>query len=142
MSVVPDRSRSPEPALVRSLPAEAYDRMTFVLRLGLATALAILGGGVVVYVLRNPGMTSSDVLSNNPILHYLNLPGLVSGLASGSLSAVLTLGVIVLVATPIVRVASGLYFFGKAGEQAMTAVTATVLLLLLLGVLVIGPWIR
>jgi len=124
------------------LPPEAYARMTLVLRLGLALSLAILASGVVIYLLVNPDLSPSSVLSNNPILSYLSLQGLGSGLAAGSVSAVLTLGVIVLVATPIVRVVSGLYVFAKVGERAMTAIASTVLVLLLLAVLFIGPLVR
>ena len=131
-----------EPPAVKPLPPEAYVRMTLVLRLGLGISLAILGGGIVAYLLLNPGVSSSEVLSNNPILGYLSLPGLGSGLAAGSVSAVLTLGLIVLVATPILRVVSGLYYFRKVGERAMTGITFAVLILLLLGLLVIGPHVR
>jgi len=127
---------------VNALPPEAYARMTLVLRVGLALALAILGGGIVAYILENPGQSSSSVLSNNPILNYLSFPGLGSGLGAGSVSAVLTLGLIVLVATPIVRVVSGLYYFRKVGERAMTGITLAVLVLLLLGILFIGPHVR
>ena len=127
---------------VKPLPPEAYVRMTFVLRLGLGVSLAILGGGIVAYLLLNPGVSSSTVLANNPILSYLTFPGLGSGLASGSVSAILTLGLIVLVATPIVRVVSGLYYFRKVGERAMTVITFSVLILLLLGLLFIGPHVR
>jgi uncharacterized membrane protein len=116
--------------------------MAFVLRIGLGLALAILGGGIVAYLVANPNEGSQSVLSSNPILGYLSLPGLASGLATGSIGAVLTLGLIVLVATPIVRVVSGLYYFRKAGERAMTGITLTVLVLLLLGLLVIGPYVR
>ncbi|HTT45342.1 MAG TPA: DUF1634 domain-containing protein [Thermoplasmata archaeon] len=130
------------PPADHSLPAEAYARMTFVLRLGLGVALAILGGGIVAYILANPGATSSSVLSNNPILDYLSFPGLGSGLADGSIGAVLTLGLIVLVATPILRVVSGLYYFRKVGERAMVGITFAVLLMLLLGILLIGPHVR
>jgi len=124
------------------LPDEAYVRMTLVLRLGLGFSLAILLGGIVAYVLAHPGEASASVLAHNPILNYLSVPGLGAGLAAGSIGSVLTLGLIVLVATPIVRVVSGLYYFRKVGERAMTAITFTVLVLLLLGLLVIGPFIR
>ena len=132
----------PSPPAVHRLPDEAYVRMAFVLRIGLGLALAILGGGIVAYLVANPNEGSQSVLSSNPILGYLSLPGLASGLATGSIGAVLTLGLIVLVATPIVRVVSGLYYFRKAGERAMTGITLTVLVLLLLGLLVIGPYVR
>ena len=131
-----------DPPLVKPLPPEAYVRMTFVLRVGLGISLAILGVGIVVYILLNPGESSSHVLANNPILSYLSFPGLGSGLVAGSVDAVLTLGLIVLVATPIVRVVSGLYYFRKVGERAMTVITFSVLVLLLLGLLLIGPHVR
>ena len=133
---------SSDAVAVKPLPPEAYVRMTFVLRLGLGLSLAILGGGIVAYVVMNPGASSSSVLSGNPISSYLTFPGLLSGLASGSIGAILTLGLIVLVATPIVRVVSGLYYFRKVGERAMTAITFAVLVLLLLGLLFIGPHVR
>jgi len=124
------------------LPDEAYQRMTLVLRVGLGAALAILAGGVLAYLLEHPGASSSSILGSNPILNYLSFRGLASGLATGSVGAVLTLGLIVLVATPIVRVASGLYYFRQGHERAMAGIAFVVLVLLLLGVLVIGPLIR
>ena len=105
-------------------------------------ALAILAGGVLAYLLEHPGASSSSILGSNPILNYLSFRGLASGLATGSVGAVLTLGLIVLVATPIVRVASGLYYFRQGHERAMAGIAFVVLVLLLLGVLVIGPLIR
>ena len=138
----PDGAPVSPPIEAHRLPDEAYVRMTLVLRLGLGLAIAVLLGGIVAYVLAHPGQSSENVLAHNPILNYLSVPGLGTGLAAGSNGAVLTLGLIVLVATPIVRVVSGLYYFRKVGERAMTAITLTVLVLLMLGLLVIGPFIR
>jgi uncharacterized membrane protein len=141
MNAVPDELRDPTPE-VRPLPPEAYQRMTFTLRAGLFLALGILVGGLVAYLVIYPGATSGSVLSENPILSYLSLGGLVSGLASGSVEAYLTLGLVALIATPIVRVLTGFYYFRKAGEGAMTAITLGVFAMLLLGLLVIGPHVR
>ena len=127
---------------VEPLPPEAYSRMTLTLRAGLGLAIAILLAGLVAYVLVYPGATSGSVLSTNPILNYLNLSGLAAGLVSGSVEAYLTLGLVVLVATPILRVVTGFYYFRRAGERAMTGITLAVLVLLLLGLLVIGPHVR
>ena len=135
-------STPPEPARRPPLPPEAYRRMTLVLRIGLVLALVILGSGLVVYVGMNPGIAWSTVVSTNPILNYLSFPGLGSGISSGSVPAVLTLGLIVLVATPIVRVVSGFYYFRKVGERAMAGISFAVLLLLLVGILFIGPHVR
>jgi len=138
----PAASPAAEPSSVKPLPPEAYVRMAFVLRLGLVLSLAILGGGLVAYVATHPGISSASILSENPILSYLSLGGLASGLASGSIEAYLTLGLVVLVATPIIRVLSGFYYFRRAGERSMTAITLGVFALLLVGLLVIGPYVR
>lgn len=140
--MTPDELATTELPEAHRLPDEAYVRMTLVLRLGLGLSLAVLLGGIVAYLVANPNESSQSVLASNPILNYLSFPGLGSGLAAGSIGAVLTLGLIVLVATPIVRVVSGMYYFRKVGERAMTGITLTVLVLLLLGLLVIGPHIR
>ena len=139
---LPASSGSSGAVAVRPLPPEAYVRMAQVLRVGLGLALAILAGGLVAYVVTQPEASSSSVLSQNPILSFLSLGGLVSGLASGSIDAFLTLGLLVLVATPILRVLSGFYYFRAAGERAMTAITFAVFVLLLVGLLVIGPYVR
>jgi uncharacterized membrane protein len=132
---------APTPA-VEPLPPEAYARMTLILRLGLGLSLALLVGGLAAYIVHYPGSTSGSVLAGNPILRYLNLPGLVGGLLSGSVESYLTLGLVALVATPLVRVLTGCYYFQKAGERTMTWITLTVLVLLLVGLLVIGPGVR
>jgi uncharacterized membrane protein len=125
-----------------ALPPSAYLRMSAVLRIGLLAAIAILASGTIAYVLKHPGATSGDVIASNPILRYLSLSGLISGLAGGHVEAYLTLGLLVLVATPILRVASGLYYFYVGRERAMTAITFIVLVLLFFGILVLGPALR
>jgi uncharacterized membrane protein len=135
-------SATPKVAPVKPLPPEAYVRMALVLRAGLVLALAVLLGALVAFLLENPGASSSTILSGNPILGFLSVSGFASGLAAGSVGAYLTLGLVCLVATPIVRVLSGLYYFRRARERTMTAVTFTVFLLLMVGVLVVGPLVR
>jgi uncharacterized membrane protein len=124
------------------LPPAAYARMTLVLRLGLVIAVLVLIGALAVYLAGHPGATSGDAIAHNPILGYLGLIGLARGLASGAPAAFLTLGLLVLVATPIVRVVSGLYYFERNGERTMSTVALAVLVLLLVGLLVIGPWVH
>jgi uncharacterized membrane protein len=126
----------------RTLPPSAYERMALLLRGGLFVSLALLVGGVVAYRWMNPSTTSAQAISSNPILRFLTLPGLAGGLAAGDPSAFLTLGLIVLVATPILRVAGGFYYFRRGGERGLEAITFIVLVLLVVGVLVIGPLVR
>jgi uncharacterized membrane protein len=124
------------------LPAAAYSRMTFVLRAGLLSSLAILAVTLGVYLVEEPTATSQGIIGSNPALRYLSLTSLGSGLAAGSPVAYLTLGVLVLVATPVVRVLSGFYYFERGGERTMAGLTVTVFALLLVGLLVIGPLVR
>jgi uncharacterized membrane protein len=127
---------------VRELPPEAYVRMVLVLRVGLAAAVAILLGSIIAFAIENPGASLGSILAANPVLRYLGVTELAAGLAAGSVPAYLTLGVAVLIATPLVRVLSGMYYFQRGGERTLTAITLTVFLLLLLGLFVIGPLVR
>lgn len=139
MNPVPPPSR---PVVVKPLPAAAYVRMSLVLRFGLGVALAILGSGLLLYLAVHPDVSSGSILASNPVLAYLSIGGLGAGLASGSVDAYLTLGLIALVATPILRVLSGFYYFRRAGERSMTVITFTVFVLLLFGLLALGPFVR
>jgi uncharacterized membrane protein len=116
--------------------------MAWALRAGLLLSLVLLAGGIALYAILHPGATSQGVLATNPIAGFLSFGGLAHGLVRGSPEAILTLGILVLVATPIVRVASGFYYFERSRERTMSLVTLTVLLLLLFGLLVFGPLVR
>jgi uncharacterized membrane protein len=126
----------------RELPEVEYRRMALILRAGLLVSLAILVGGILAYVVVHPGVSLASALSNNPILGFLELPGLASGLLAGNPAAYLTVGLIALVLTPVLRVLTGFYYFHQDGERGMATITLVVLLLLLLGLLVVGPLIR
>lgn len=127
---------------LRTLPIEAYRRMSLVLRTGLLASLVILVAGVIAYLIRHGLESFGTAVSTNPILSYLSVTGLASGLAQGHIEAYLTLGLLVLVVTPLMRVVSGLYYFARGGERTMAGVTFVVLVLLLVGMLVLGPLVR
>jgi uncharacterized membrane protein len=133
---------SPPAAWVPRLSPDARVRMTLVLRAGLSLSLAILVGALVGYLVKHPGATSGSILATNPILQYLNPAGLAQGLAGGHTEAFLTLGLLVLLATPLLRVATGAYYFSKDGERTIATIALIVLALLLVGLLLIGPYVR
>jgi uncharacterized membrane protein len=137
-----DGSASPAiPPVPERLPDSAYRRMALVLRVGLALALAVFLGSLAVYLTIHPG-AAWESSAPVPSLPYLSADGLLHGLATGSPIAFLTLGILLLVATPIARVLSGFYYFRRGGERTMTAIALTVFLLLLFGLFVLGPLIR
>lgn len=115
--------------------------MALILRIGLVASLVAFVGSLTAYLALHPS-ASYEPNAPNTSRAFLNLPGLLGGLAAGSPGAFLTLGVLLLVATPIVRVASGLYYFQRDGERTMAAIALTVLVLLVLGLVVLGPLIR
>jgi len=123
------------------IPDAAYARMALLLRVGLAASLIAIVAAIAAYLTLHPQSvwTASEA---NPAGEYLSLDGLARGLASGSPVAFLTLGILILVATPILRVVTGLYYFGRHGERSIATIAAVVLALLLLGILVLGPLIR
>lgn len=124
------------------LPDSAYVDMSRVLRAGLILSLIILFAALVAYLLANPSESFSQVVSSNPALQYLGLVSLASALAHGVPDAYLTVGVLVLVATPILRVITGLYFFERNGERTITMIALIVAILLVLGLLVVGPLVH
>ena len=124
------------------LPEDARAKMALVLRVGLGIALTILFVSLALYLVEHPAATSGSAVGSNPIVPFLTGTGFVNGLASGNPAAYLTLGVFALIATPVARVLTGVYYFRLDGERTMMWITTAVLVLLLVGLFVLGPWIR
>jgi uncharacterized membrane protein len=124
------------------LPPGVYRRMANVLRVGLSLAFGLLAVSLVALVARSPTSASGRWIATNPLVADLGLRALGQGLAAGSPVAYLTLGVYALIATPVVRVATGSAAFFRHGERKMAELTAVVLVLLLVGLLVLGPLVR
>ncbi|HZY71122.1 MAG TPA: DUF1634 domain-containing protein [Thermoplasmata archaeon] len=100
--------------------------ITRVLRLGLAAAVVLLlVGGILLYARGGPGATPRGFGS-----------GLAPALAQGSPSGFLYLGALVLLATPLVRVALSSILFARGRDWAFTVITVVVLAILLLTVVV------
>ncbi len=134
-----DGHREPHPG---PLPDRAYHTMSLTLRAGLGFALGFFFVFSVLYVALNSHVGVDQVLDSNPILGYLSLSGFWSGLSTGHVQAYLTLGVFALLATPVARVAVGAFFFAEHRERIVAVITATVFAMLLIGLLVLGPYLR
>lgn len=122
-----------------TLPPRAYERMALLLRFGVLASGLMLGGGLIVYLLQHPSETFTGILSVNPIQNYLNGGTLFSALASGRPEAWMTLGILVLIAATVGRVALAARYFFAGRERALGAVTLTVAILLLVALFVVGP---
>ena len=101
-----------------TLPDSEYRGMELLLRGGLLASLSLLVVALVAYAVTHSALTVARAIAANPILGFLGALGLFQGLSRGDPAAFLTLGLIVLVATPILRVAAGFYYSGGAGSEA------------------------
>ncbi len=126
----------PEP-----LPKRAYATMAVVLRTGLFVSVALFVLGRVLFFVERPHETIADLSASQRFLRFLDPGVLVAGLAHGDPTAILSLGMFTLVATPMARVLTGMFYFHGHGEKAMTGLTLTVLVLLLVGSLLLGPYL-
>lgn len=106
------------------------------LRTGVVSSLALVVLGVAVGVLRHPAdLTSPDSL------HRLTAPGaqfphtwrdVGAGLLALNGQAIIAAGLLMLIATPVLRVAVSVFAFHAEGDRTYTRITLLVLCLLLL----------
>ncbi len=114
------------------------DQISRVLRAGVAASLLLITAGTIVSFIHHP-----DYVASARALERLTQPGIAphslgavaSGLRDVRGQAVVMLGLLVLILTPIVRVAMSLTLFRCEQDRAFTAITALVLVLILLSVL-------
>lgn len=111
------------------------------LRAGVLLSLFLVVAGTAVTFGHHPGyLTSGDQLDgllNGSGGYPTSLGGIAGGLASFQGRAIVMLGLLVLIATPVVRVAVSIVAFMQLGDRAFAAIT-TVVLVLLLVALVLG----
>jgi len=111
---------------------------------GVVLSTIIIVTGLVVLALTNKTGYACDASGNslNCLLNYNSntiphgdypntLPALISGLAQGKSFAIIQLGVIVLLATPVLRVGISLALFAIENDRPFVLITLFVLLILL-----------
>ena len=94
------------------------------------SALIMLAGGVM--YLRHPGGPAPDYTQFHSVPHEsLSVRGTLAGVAHGSSPAIIQLGILLLIATPVVRVIFALAGFLMEKDRLYAAVSAIVLAILL-----------
>jgi uncharacterized membrane protein len=122
--------------------ADINSAVGYILRYGVTLSALVLALGLAVFVLHpraGPSDSLQGVLSSGLGLPTLSPGSLVSGMEGGSATSILELGTLILVATPIFRVAVSVLIFIRAGDRLYSAVTLLVLLMLLAAVFLLGP---
>ncbi len=104
------------------------------LRVGVAVASVVILLGLVLSLAGSPPTGASEALGE-PSGHRLrpSLPAILQGLARGEPTSVLQLGLLLLILTPVVRVAMTMVLFAAQGDWTFVLITGWVLALLVLG---------
>lgn len=102
-----------------------------VLRWGVITAAVVTAAGVVLFLARHGGETPDFHAFRGEPTGLRSIHGVVAAAAGGEGRAVIQLGLLLLVATPIVRVALSLVGFARERDGRFVAITAVVLAILL-----------
>jgi uncharacterized membrane protein len=109
------------------------------LRVGVAVSLGVVVVGTVVAFVQNPAYRRSAALRTRVIDGKTAFPhsigALVSGLGAGHGDAIITLGLLLLLATPIARVAVSVATFAHERDRDFVCITGFVLLVLLVSFL-------
>ena len=112
-----------------------------VLRSGVVLSGAIIAIGTALFLANHSLDDTSSYLGYNPgLIPHGNFPAsltsISSGLASLDPSSIIQLGFLVLLATPVARVALSLFLFAAEKDRRFVYLTATVLAILLFSMLV------
>ena len=114
-----------------------------VLRYGVVASFALVSlGSVLMFLEGQTGyyrMGTAEQLFEARNNFLIGLAPLLRGVASAKPYAIIDLGLVVLLATPVARVVISIFLFLGERRYVFVAITATVLAILMLSVLVIAP---
>ena len=89
-------------------------------------ALTTLAGGVWHFMQSGGGMPQVHVFHGEPA-ELRSIGGVFHGIAAGHSASLIQLGLLLMIATPIVRVAFSVYAFAAEGDRTYVAITLIVL---------------
>jgi uncharacterized membrane protein len=95
----------------------------------LATLVVVCGGAL--YLIRYGAMPADRHLFHGEPIELRTPSGILNGVSQGSSRAMMQLGVLLLVATPVARVAFSVYAFARERDTLYVGITLTVLGLLI-----------
>lgn len=106
----------------------------WVLRLGVIISMAVVFFGGVVYIYRH-GHSITDYSTFKGIPDFLNPSGIVNGILAFRGRAIIQAGILLLVATPVLRVFCSAIGFILEKDWLYTAITMVVLLIILVSMI-------
>jgi uncharacterized membrane protein len=102
--------------------------IAILLRVGVVLSVSIIVIGAAITFAHHP-----DYFSTSPATHLANtISEVVAGVRSGSGPAIMMVGLLVLIATPVARVALSIVIFVIERDRLYAAITAAVFLILMI----------
>lgn len=116
--------------------------ISYVLRFGVLTAALILLVSVVLFVVLGPPAAGphslNDIIGHGGTSIAVSPRSIAHGVAAGNTTAIMQLGVLVLILTPMMRVAMTIFLFAALRDRIFTAITSIVFVVLILGLIGVG----
>lgn len=100
-----------------------------ILRIGVIVSVVVIMLGVIFYFINNGGGYAGN---NFPT----SLTGIFSGIIAGKAYAIMMLGLLLLIFTPVLRVVVSIYAFAKEKDHMYTIITTIVLVILVIAMLI------
>ncbi len=125
-----------------TFPPEAYERTARLLRFGVVGFLILACLGLFLDLVKNPGESVATLLASKPGDTTGSFSAFVGRLAALDPSTIVLVGIAVMVAVTVGRVVYATVDFYRGGERVLATVSAIVVALLLLGLLVVAPFVR
>lgn len=102
-----------------------------VLRYGvLSSGIVAIIGGIWYLIQHGSGIPHYSEFNGEPV-GYTSLTGIIEGLKTGSAKEIIQLGVVILIATPILRIVFSLFSFILEKDRLYIVITLIVLLIIL-----------
>jgi uncharacterized membrane protein len=121
---------------------ELNEDIAKILRYGVVLSSVVVASGLALLLLAPPAGapgTLQETLASNFGTPTLSVSALIASIAGGSAVGVLQVGLLILIATPITRVAASVLLFLKERDMLYVGVTILVLVMLVFALFVVGP---
>ncbi len=125
-----------------TFPPSAYEQLTRLLRGGVIGFFLLAMVGLIADLAQNPSETVSTLLGSTPAAGFASIGVFARSLVALQPSAIIILGVYVMVAVTITRVFYAMVDFYRGGERTLGGLSAVVVLLLFLGLFVLAPFVH
>ena len=125
-----------------TFPPSAYERVSTLLRSGVIGFFVLATIGMITALIQHPSETVSQLTASNPATDYGSVGAYLQQLFQLHGDAVILIGIFLMIGVTVGRVVYAMIDFYRGGEKALALVCGTVVTLLVVGLFVVGPFVR